>query len=114
MATFRFSALLFLFCLCALAQESAATPACVRWMRLCCEKVAERRIDPPYASRIYALLAVAQERACRQLDANGNPLQAAAIDGASRKILGTFFALDDSLSTPAPSQASGMSFLRAH
>jgi hypothetical protein len=64
--------------------------ASVRWNAIARDLVIKYRTDPPLASRTYALLSVAQDRAVRAVAGTGGmpkPLDHAAVVGASVAIL---------------------------
>ena len=94
--------------------------AVLAWNELARTLVARRSIDPPMASRAYALLAVAQHRAVRAaLDAvpdhgagrgrRGAPSPSAAIAAASVRVLGALFPHDAGAiaAHPVPAVADG-------
>jgi hypothetical protein len=63
--------------------------ASLRWNKLARDLVAAHRTDPPYASRIYALLSVAQSEAVAS--AHGSVREHFAAVGASRALLRHFY-----------------------
>ena len=83
------------------ARPVASAPS-LRWNALARELVAQRAIDPPMASRVYALLSVAQHDAVLAADrvAPGAPRARhevdarAAVIAASANVLGALFPLD--------------------